>query len=887
MTALWVFAAWVTLRDGLNLLGVSALDTALAQPSDPLLSDLQRERRLSMVFMARPSATSRSALDAQRTQTNKTRTEAIRLAEGANVGRFGSDTLERRVDDMLERLKTVDATRRRVDTGAGDRDRVASAYTEINDAIFQVYDSLATLDDQDFARDTRTLIALNRSWELLSREDALMAGSLASGRITQADLVAFTQTVGARRLDTEQALASVQESDAGLFQGLTENAGLNRVEALENQIMHSRPAVGTTASTTANTTAKQARAAARPPVTAEQWDAAAAPALADMREQIQGAGDRLVDRATPIATGVIIRLLLAGGLGLLAVIASVVVSITTARALVRQLERLRRAAWELAEQRLPGVVERLGHGEKVDVAVEAPPLEFGSDEIGQVGHAFNAVQETAIRTAVEQAELRRGIRDVLLSLARRTQTLVHRQLTMLDTMERRRDIEVKELEELFRLDHLATRMRRNAENLIVLSGALPARGWRNSVPMVDVVRAAVGEVEDYTRVTVLPFGPVELAGRAVGDLTHLLAELIENAVSFSPPETVVQVGGHLVASGFAIDIEDRGLGMTDEKLTEINARIADPPDFNLQSSVQLGLFVVSRLAERYNLQVSLKRSAYGGTTAVIVIPRELIVEQSPAPTSLAATTTQNGLEVRQPTAVGASVGGRSGASASLPSGSASPSSAAALPAATPPTSPTSPTSSNTGPQPAGPSLVAVPPPGDGAVGGHTAPTEPGAPAEPGGPDESETEPPAGHGVRPGSDGPAPGDGGHPATHEPEDRSPVPDISITPSGLPVRVPQANLAEPLRTDEPVVDEGPEDEDPGRSPEEIQRIMGSYQRGTRQGRSDAAQSDESGLDESSADGSGADEGGADESGPDESGPDRRGTPLGTNAAEGEEDQ
>ena len=165
-------------------------------------------------------------------------------------------------------------------------------------------------------------------------------------------------------------------------------------------------------------------------------------------------------------------------------------------------------------------------------AKEAPPLEFGDDEIGQVGKAFNVVQETAVRTAVEQAELRRAVRDVFLSLARRTQALVHRQLTLLDAMERREQ-DAEELEDLFRVDHLATRMRRNAENLIVLSGSTPGRAWRRSVPMVDVIRGAVGEVEDYTRVQVLPITGVSLAGRAVGDVIHLLAELIENGLSFS------------------------------------------------------------------------------------------------------------------------------------------------------------------------------------------------------------------------------------------------------------------------------------------------------------------------------------------------------------------
>ncbi|MFV2178831.1 nitrate- and nitrite sensing domain-containing protein [Actinomadura sp. LOL_016] len=789
LTALWVFAAWVTLREGVNLLGVSTLDSALAQPTDPLIAELQRERRLSMVQLARPSTATRSALAAQREQTDKARTEAVERATGGRVDWFADDTLEERRDEMLERLKSLETSRRIVDARSGERDQVNGQYSGVITSIFEVYDALATLDDEAFARDTRLLLELNRTWELLSQEDALLAGALVTGRMSDAEMVEFTQIVGTRRHNLNAALNDVRESDATVYADLTKNEKIVGIVALEDRI------------TQGYRIGRPTRTGVQPPVTAEQWNAAAEPALAEMRTKIQGAGDRLVDRATPIAAGVILRLALAGGLGLLAVIASVVVSITTARALVRQLERLRGAALELAEQRLPGVVERLGHGEKVDVAIEAPPLQFGGDEIGQVGRAFNVVQETAIRTAVEQAELRRGIRDVLLSLARRTQTLVHRQLTMLDTMERRRDIETKELEELFRLDHLATRMRRNAENLIVLSGALPARGWRNPVPMVDVIRAAVGEVEDYTRVSVLPFGPIGLAGRAVGDVTHLLAELIENAVSFSPPDTVVQVGGHLVGNGFAIDIEDRGLGMTDEKLAEINQRIADPPDFNLQSSVQLGLFVVSKLAERYGLQVMLKRSAYGGTTAVVVIPSELIVEQpedrhrGPAQATVkSGATTPNGLEVRQPAAVGAATPAPGPALVAVPGGP--------------------------GPEPAN---------GDGAADAPRAPQgDDRAPV-----DETrspvDVPPPA----------PPADTGERPVTIEPEDLPPVPDISTTPSGLPVRVPQANLAEPLRTDEPTAaaQQPDEDDDPGRSPEEIKRIMGSYQRGSRQGRSDAA--------------------------------------------------
>ncbi|WUI00147.1 nitrate- and nitrite sensing domain-containing protein [Spirillospora sp. NBC_00431] len=798
LTALWAFAAWVTIRDGVNLLWVSTYDSNLSSPADPLLVDLQQERRDTVVWLSRPLPARHRAMLNQRARTDKTIATFEEKARSGALRRAADDDLRRRVDDVLDRLDGLRAERASIDRQTIGRVQGAAVYTSVIESFFRMYDAMGTLDDEKIAKDTGNLIDLNRSREILSQEDALLAGALAVGRVTQDDLTQFVRLAGVRGYVTAAATAQLEREDRVAFQQVTESGNLSRVQSVETAVSALRPG----------------RTGVRPAIDADQWRQVTQPAIAELRAIVKDAGNRLIDKAKPVAAGVILRLVLAGGLGLLAVIASVIVSVTTARALVRQLERLRSAAWELAEQRLPGVVERLGHGEKVDVAVEAPPLEFGRDEIGQVGHAFNAVQETAIRTAVEQAELRRGIRDVLLSLARRTQTLVHRQLTMLDTMERRRDIETKQLEELFRLDHLATRMRRNAENLIVLSGALPARGWRNSVPMVDVVRAAVGEVEDYTRVTVLPFGPVELAGRAVGDLTHLLAELIENAVSFSPPETVVQVGGHLVASGFAIDIEDRGLGMTDEKLAEINERIADPPDFNLQSSVQLGLFVVSRLAERYNAQVSLKRSAYGGTTAVVVIPRDLIVEQAPAPVEPA--TTQNGLEVRRPAAIAAAAAGATRA---------------------------------TGPQPVAPALIAVP-------------TTPEPKPEP---EHAPEHAPA----------PLDGDAGpHP---QPEDQPPVPDISVTPSGLPVRVPQANLAGPLRADPPAAADVEPDEhdDPGRSPAEIQRIMGSYQRGTRRGRTEAARTEDTARTEGTTGTEGP------------TGTEQRDRILGTNAAEGEEDQ
>ncbi|MFC7466995.1 sensor histidine kinase [Actinomadura keratinilytica] len=221
--------------------------------------------------------------------------------------------------------------------------------------------------------------------------------------------------------------------------------------------------------------------------------------------------------------------------------------------------------------------------------------------------------------------MRRGVSEVFVNLARRSQVLLHKQLTLLDTMERRTE-DSEELADLFRLDHLTTRMRRHAEGLVILSGAAPSRQWRRPVQLMDVVRASVAEVEDYERIEVRRLPKIAVTGPAVADLTHLTAELLENATVFSPPHTAVQVHGESVANGFTLEIHDRGLGMAPDVLLDANLRLAETPDFELSDTDRLGLFVVSRLAQRQNIRVSLQKSPYGGTTAVVFIPDALLIE---------------------------------------------------------------------------------------------------------------------------------------------------------------------------------------------------------------------------------------------------------------------
>ncbi|SDH53187.1 sensor histidine kinase [Nonomuraea jiangxiensis] len=752
LAALWVFAAWVTLREGVNLLWVSQLDSAVATPSDPVLYGLQKERWLSVVRLSEKTAQSRKELETQRKQNDRD-ISAFQESSSAGLVSWALDEQgEKRLADVLKQLESVKEIRKDVDAGRLGRLETTTEYNDVTDSIYGLYGSMATLDDKDIAKDVRTLVSLSRARELLTREDALLAGALAEGRLTPADQALFGQAVGAWRIVAGQAASELPDSERAAYDKLTKARSFVQLQNMEAQVMEHDPT------------------ALNLPFTDDEWKAATERFLADFNGMVLGAGDRMVDRIVPVAVNVIVRLVLAGGLGLIAVIASIILSITTARDLLAQLKRLRDAAHDLSDDRLPGVVERIGRGEEVDLAKEAPALDFGDDEIGQVGQAFNTVQRTAIGVAAEQAELRRSIRDILLSLARRTQGLVHRQLTVLDVMERR-ETDPEELKELFRLDHLAIRMRRNAENLIVLSGSAPARTWRRSVPMVDVVRGALAEVEDYTRVTLMPMGDVVLIGRAVGDVIHLLAELIENAVSFSPPYTNVQVSGQLVANGYVIEIEDRGLGMKPEDLDAANERIADPPEFRISGTARLGLYVVSQLARRHEIQVVLKASPYGGTTVVVLLPQELVQldptpehqdgggqEQLPRRQSAVATATRpapaENVRALKPT--------RSGPPP--------------VPAPSPPLPP-QPRATERGPEP------------------RTVTNQP--PAEP------EQEPVA---------------------------------EFTPSGLPLRVPQANLAPALRDDMPTQPDLEEDDDE-RSPEEIRAMMGSLQSGTRLGRSQAA--------------------------------------------------
>ncbi|GAA1603432.1 sensor histidine kinase [Actinoplanes couchii] len=618
MVALWIFATIVTVGPAYRLLSTQSLVESLSAPGWNLLLQTQKERRLSIEFLAdRDSGT--TALAAQRVSTD----QAVALWQ-ANVAkdeiqRQASDTFRPLLNDVVTATEGLAGIRARIDARQVDPAEAREYFTAIPDGVIHAFNQAAAFGDEATDNEIRALVLVGRGHEQLSRADAVLVEAFATGELSVTNRVAVFEALSASRVLLRQAATELSAPSTTEFTTTRNGTAMQNLEAAEDTLLRS------------------ARAGQPVPITEASWRStfeAGADALFAFQAAPAG---RLGEMARPKAVTLLSQLAGAGVVGLLAVIVSIVVSVRIGRSIVDRLARLRDEALEMATNRLPKVVHRLRHSESVDVAVEAPQLALGTDEVGQVGEAFNEVRRTAIQSAIEEATVRRGLNEVFLNIARRSQMLLHRQLSLLDKMERRQ-AEPQELEDLYRVDHLATRMRRHAEDLVILAGAAPGRGWRNPITVIDVVRGSISEVEDYQRIDVASVENAQIVGRAVADVVHLLAELFENAASYSPPTTRVAVTGQVLPNGYAIEIEDRGLGMSPEAVDAANRKLIEPPEFDPAESARLGLFVVAKLAHRQGIRVSLRPSVYGGITAIVLLPADLMAdgtESGPVTSALA------------------------------------------------------------------------------------------------------------------------------------------------------------------------------------------------------------------------------------------------------------
>jgi signal transduction histidine kinase len=608
LIGVYAFAATTTASNAINLSRSRTLKDTIGTPTGNYEAQVDTERLLAVAYLAAPVSSNLATLRAQETKTEATE-NAFKKAVDNVIGN-ASPGVKQAIASLIKVSAGVPALRSQIASLAVSRPQAISAYDNVIDAADTVLNQTILQEDNvGVATQSLALVRVGRAEDILLEEDALINGDSIARTFSVADRQEFTQLVGARRAELAENLQDLQPIYRAYYTKGMNPQALASLTAFENKIMGVN------------------HPGRVPPVPLADWNLAAGAVSGGMFKASEQAATELTVRAQPVANATFLRLYLVGGLGLLAVILSIIVSFFMGRGLVRQLAALRRSALDLANNRLPSVVERLRAGQDVDVSAEAPPLESSLDEIGQVREAFNAVQRTAVEAAVDEARLRRGVSEVFRNLARRSQSLLHRQLALLDAMERRAS-EPEELEDLFRIDHLTTRMRRHSEGLIILSGESPGRGWRNPVPFIDVLRAAVSEVEDYTRIRVTVGTPAALVGPAVADVIHMIAELAENATIYSPPNTPVRVHGDVVGRGFAVEIEDRGLGIGEEKLAEINNDFANPPQFDLSGSEQLGLFVAGQLAKRHDIRITLQGSPFGGTTAVVLIPKALVAEDA-------------------------------------------------------------------------------------------------------------------------------------------------------------------------------------------------------------------------------------------------------------------
>ncbi|MUN42335.1 sensor histidine kinase [Actinomadura litoris] len=626
LASLWVFVTSITYGDARELLQAREFQNKSVLPTQRLIDALQKERRLSLAELGGARTSDRGQMRMQRQSTDEAREEVRRGSRDGSMRGAIQPAIVRRIDAFVARIGSLEATRRAVDERVVGRDRALREYSDLIDAGFGVY-SATTAGNGAITADARTLTAIGRAREFLAREDALLTGALAAGSLTPAERGEFAQLVGAQRMLYADTAPNLPAAGRARYEAIATSPLAVRLRTLEDQVIRGdEPAPAKTRGARAGGRGAQPNRGAEraQPVDAPVWRSVADTVNGRLYDFENQALDDVIDRAHGIAVGLVLRLALAGGLGLLAVVLSTYIAVRVARRLLRECRTLAGGVVDFTRQRLPLIAAQVRAGKTAEPEPQ-PEVEYRIGEIRQIAESFDRAREAVLRAAAGEVAARRGISEVFVNLARRNQALLHRQLSLLDTMERRTE-DPAELSDLFRLDHLATRMRRHAEGLVILAGKTAGRGWRRPVPLVDVVRGAVAEVEDYPRVRVQPLPRVALLGSAVADAIHLLAEVVENATTFSPPQSPVRVSGHPVASGFAIEVEDRGLGMTDEALRAANARLAEPPEFDPSDSAQLGLFVVGRLAERHDIQVTLRQSPYGGTTAIVLIPASLVVE---------------------------------------------------------------------------------------------------------------------------------------------------------------------------------------------------------------------------------------------------------------------
>jgi signal transduction histidine kinase len=582
----------------------------LARNVTAVVHELQTERTLAVDNVARNRTNDRAQLDAQVNAVERARAA---LSKAADLVRTDDQNARDRYNRGLQRLASLDALRQAAQSTQYQAIPVKAAYTQIIQALVQLGREVNTaVTDRDLLRQATTVQALSEAKEFASEENASL------------QIAAVVDSFPSGLLDeTRAAGASFQAAQTGFRANATPAELQFYSDTVSGPEIDDRERIKSTAFNKADSNATNLG------ISQAQLFQDGNATVARLRKVENDLLTALRDRADQLAVAKTNSAWTNAGIVLALLIVALMLMTMVTRSILKPLRTLRTNALDVAYTRLPETVQRiLADPDPVAAskhAIEPMPV-FTREETGEVARSFDAVHEQAVRMAAEQALLRDNVNSIFVNLSRRSQALVERQLNLIDRLEQDEQ-DPDQLASLFELDHLATRMRRNSESLLVLSGTGLSRQLTRPVPAADVVGAAVSEVEQYARIDVLSAPEVAVQGRAVNDLVHLIAELLDNATSFSEPEKKVNV--RMAATRkkeLAIQITDQGVGMSADEIESANRRLADPPDMDVSVTRRMGLYVVARLAQRHNIQVRLRdnEDIDGGLIARIIVPATLI-----------------------------------------------------------------------------------------------------------------------------------------------------------------------------------------------------------------------------------------------------------------------
>jgi signal transduction histidine kinase len=624
----------------------------LARNVTSVVHELQKERTLAVARIAANNQGSRTELDTQINLVDQAVNEARSAAASLETDDVAA---KNRYNLGLRQLSELDSIRGTVEQSDYPDSALFGAYTGVLDALIRLGREISTaVTDRDLLRESSIIQSISEAKEDIGRENAILQIAALRGQFS-ADLL---QRIGDAQSSSITKLAEFRGNASPAQQQLF-NETVSGPKVYNREQLKARAVSAAEASTAdkpLDLGIDKAELTNDGLATLESMRAVETKLLDNLRDDANALADEATQAAWRDSVAVLLALLVA--LALMTVVT---------RALLKPLRVLRREALEVADRRLPASVQRIladpDPQEAAKHAVE-PVAVFTREETGELARSFDAVQEQAIKMATEQALLRDNINSIFVNLSRRSQALVERQLNLIEGLEQDEQ-DPEQLASLFELDHLATRMRRNSESLLVLSGTGLSRQLNRPVPVAEVVAGAVSEVEHYTRVDVTIAPEVAVQGRAVSDLVHLIAELVDNATFFSEPEKRVTVRMAMTRKKeLAIQITDRGVSMPEEEIEAANARLADPPDLDVSVTRRMGLYVVARLAKRHNITVRLRdnEDIEGGLIARINVPPDLVqpigapsrsMSATSTTSSLAAVTVANSLPVRNAGIAGA------------------------------------------------------------------------------------------------------------------------------------------------------------------------------------------------------------------------------------------